>query len=78
MRVSFKNTPNTHFFACLRETFRGPTLCLQPSERTQFLLFGLPDIHAGHFNRKIENLTSSLHFEIVSYLHSGKGNTICS
>ena len=65
---------NTDAWARLSDS----TLCLQPSERTQFLLFELPDIHAGHFKRKIENLTSSLHFEIVSYLHSGKGNTICS
>ena len=36
-----KNTPNTHFFACLSTGFRGPTLCVQPSERTQFLLFEL-------------------------------------
>jgi len=36
MRVKFKNTPNTHFFVCLSVGIPGPTLCLQPSERTQF------------------------------------------
>ena len=35
MRVGFKNTPNTHFLACSLLRFRGPTLCLEPSERTQ-------------------------------------------
>jgi hypothetical protein len=36
MRVGFKNTPNTHFFGVFRKRFQGSTLCLQPSERTQF------------------------------------------
>ena len=37
MRVRFKNTPNTHFLACFRGEIPGPTLCLEPSERTQEL-----------------------------------------
>ena len=36
MRVGLKNTPNTHFFACLMGEIPGSTLCAQPSERTQF------------------------------------------
>jgi hypothetical protein len=36
MRVGFKNTPNTHFFACFWGEIPGPTLFLEPSERTQF------------------------------------------
>ena len=37
MRVGSKNTPNTHFFACLRREILGSILCQQLSKRTQLL-----------------------------------------
>ena len=60
MRVRFKNTPNTHFFTCFPRRFLGGTLCLEPSERIQFFIFGVSDYRLTKHSLTIRNIRGTI------------------